>query len=102
MPSYWISKYALTRGVFVVEGEVTEHPAMLAVDEGRRSTYYHKPYWHTTELAALQHALEMVKARQVSLAKQQAKMTKLQRELELETFSRYARGAQKKKKGESQ
>lgn len=51
----WVTKYALTTGVYATIAELdTEHPRM-AVEDGRGLTlthYYHKPHWWLTEAEA--------------------------------------------------
>lgn len=63
----YITKYALTKGIFQCDGEVSkEYPQMFSVDENKlkgflNTQYFHKPYWHETREDAVVHANQMVK-----------------------------------------
>lgn len=70
----WITKYALTQGIFEKEAEscsVDEDGKMISVE---RYTYYHKPFWHETKEDALKHAEEMRIKKIQSLTKQIEKL----------------------------
>ena len=69
MIKVWITRYALTKGVYSVEGE--ESGNMLVVPGGARSftQYFHGNDWHKTELAAIEHAVLMSSKRSNSLKK---------------------------------
>lgn len=71
----WITKYALTHGIQVVDAEVCGDGKMVAYGNkayGRQ--YAHGKDWHTTPEAALARAEEMRKAKIASLEKSIAKI----------------------------
>lgn len=76
----WITKYALTQGIYAKEGEIAENcPTMfVGKEKGRSDDYYHRPYWHLTEDEAIAHAKEMQKKKIASLKKSIAKIEKLE------------------------
>lgn len=77
----WITKYALTQGIYECEAEVCENinPDMIEVRSNRHSAYYHNEgvEWHKTKEAALEKAEEMRKKKIESLKKQIVKLEKL-------------------------
>lgn len=77
----WITKFALTQGVFTVEGERSgTTPSMLVVkQENTYSEYYHGEGrdWHLTEESAGVRATQMVKDKIKSLKKQITKIEKM-------------------------
>lgn len=73
----WISKYALTKGIFEVDAEIYEE-RMATWKVNGRSNHAHGCDWHRTREAAVARALEMVSAKRKSLAKSLAKLEKLQ------------------------
>ena len=67
----WVTKYALTRGVFTEEAEVKDNMAVVA-HRGRMADYYHGTDWHpAAELAEL-FVREMMRRKRASLEKQLA------------------------------
>ena len=73
----WISKYALTKGVFQIDARETQQSSMIAdVTNGRSGIYYHREGrdWHRTEEMALAKAEAMRRARIASLKKQVRKL----------------------------
>jgi predicted P-loop ATPase/GTPase len=82
----WISKYALTKGVFEADGRI--EGSMAIVKGSYLDQYFHgEGYeWHRTELEALSHAIKMAAKQANSLKKKLAKnereMNRLIRELE--------------------
>lgn len=79
----WITKYALTSGVFVADVERCEsiNPKMVSGFGRFRGQYYHKPDWHETEDEALARVREMIVSRigslKASIRKVEAVETKL-------------------------
>lgn len=75
----WITKYALTSGIYIVEGAwiSKESPKMLVwpCNGGRKTA--HANDWHLTPEAALAHAEEMRCARLKSLKESIANLEKL-------------------------
>ena len=70
----WVTKYALTSGVKVVEGHVyPDYPSMF-VNSTNTNESYHGNDWHTSEEAALARAEEMRMKKIASLKKQMAKL----------------------------
>jgi len=68
----WITKYALSKGIFTVEAGAPEgnmlrnpHPGIYLYSESE---------WHRSEKAAVERANEMLQARIASLEKQLRKM----------------------------
>lgn len=75
----WITKYALTAGVLVRNGEPSFDSEMMGyIDEGRCKNYVHKPHWHTSQEEALSHAEDMRAKKLQSLENQIAKIRNLQ------------------------
>lgn len=76
--TYYITKYAVTQGIFTVKGEVSnEFPSMLTVPKsahGSFTQYYHKPDWHDTAEDAVRQAEAM---RIKAVASTEKKISKL-------------------------
>lgn len=68
----WITKYALTRGVFTceVEGPDRNHPGMVTDRDRRPSVCYSGMDWHPTRQEAASRVIEMRIAKMRSLVKQ--------------------------------
>jgi len=65
----WITKYALTMGIYKVQGEVDEkYPDMLIVS-GKVRDIYHNGHWHRTPEMAIAKAQKMRNAKIKSLRK---------------------------------
>jgi len=75
----WISKYALTSGIFSVEAEVcSTSPTMIHEQKAKMmSSFYHKPHWHNTKEEAIVQAEKMRKKKVASLEKQLNKIRKM-------------------------
>lgn len=73
----WITKYALTQGVYSLEAEIDSDYPDMAVHRTRFPSYFHKPYWHLTEEEAVAHAETMRVKKIVSLRKSIAKLENL-------------------------
>lgn len=73
----WITKYALTQGIFVKEAFDTSSDRMIGYQDGSCRSYIHKPDWHTSEAEVLAHAEEMRTKKLRSLEKQIAKLQQL-------------------------
>lgn len=71
----YITKYALTQGIFERTAEVCEdiNTRMISVI-GNLKEYYHKPYWHETLEDAKKHAESMRLKKIESLKKQIRKL----------------------------
>lgn len=66
----YITKYALTKGIEVVDGiTAKECPEMLTVTAGAYRSHYHGDDWHTTPEAAIKRAELMRKNKVNSLKK---------------------------------
>ncbi len=81
LPKVWITKYALTKGVFtavnVVQGVGTsDRMITVSVKSGRHmaTEYFHKPQWHTTEEDARAQVQKMVNAALKAIKKKVAKL----------------------------
>lgn len=82
----YVSKYALTRGIIVVSGEVvSETSETMFKANAQFPTYYHKPDWHLTMTAAANQALLMVQRKRVSIKKALLKLAELEIKLRGET-----------------
>jgi hypothetical protein len=76
----WITKYALTTGIYEIEGEICGDNAKMLADRSSQNCYrqyFHKPHWHETEDAAKIQAEDMRKKKIASLKKSIAKFEKL-------------------------
>jgi len=80
----WVTKYALTQGIFEYDAKTTHQPNMVFVpahtdDKGHAllTQYFHSKDWHTTREAAVARAEEMRAAKLKSLTAQLAKLSKL-------------------------
>lgn len=75
----WVTKYALTSGIFVrPDAEISEDGRMATVRSGPRlPEHYHGNDWHPTEQAALAHAERMRANKIESLKKQIGKLEAL-------------------------
>lgn len=76
----WISKYALTLGIYEVDGETsTQAPSVFVVRTGElgHKEYFHGKDWHTSHAAAVVQAEKMrqrrIKSLNESLTKLNAK-----------------------------
>ena len=68
----WITKYALTKGIFSLDVRMTSQPGMVCFQAKYCVTHYHRGEWHKTEEEACCKAKEM----------QQRKITSLQKQLD--------------------
>jgi hypothetical protein len=75
----WITKYALTQGIFRADAEVTlDLPNMATIyHPGGLSAHFHGKDWHTTEADALKRAEDMRKQKIESLYKKIYKLERL-------------------------
>lgn len=81
MVTAWVTKYALTQGIFKVEGTIDPRVSetMLTVP-GSANTfpqYFHGNEWHRTLELAIARAEEMRRAKIKSLEKQLTKVKKI-------------------------
>lgn len=80
----WITKYALTKGIWEAEVEKTDFPDMVVIltdDKGRKTetslwTVWREA-WHHTEREALESAIKMGEKKLMSLLKSATKFNKL-------------------------
>lgn len=74
----YITKYALTEGIWEVEAEVDKsYPEMVKYKTGVHFLSAIKPYWHEDIRDAIAHAQEMKRNKIMSLEKQLDKLYKL-------------------------
>lgn len=74
----WVTKYALTEGIEVVDAEVSGDGDMIAYGNiGYDSQYAYGNAWHRTPESAVARAEEMRKAKIASLKKSIKKMESL-------------------------
>jgi len=61
----WITKYALTKGIFEANGEIfsDEYPNIIDIGVSVSRLYYSKPHWHTSAEAANARADKMRQAK---------------------------------------
>lgn len=64
----WITKYALTKGIFSIKAEVCGDK--MIKEEGSWPSYYHKPYWYRTREEAVKHA-ETIRVKKIAAVKKQ-------------------------------
>jgi hypothetical protein len=69
----YITKYALTKGIFELDAVQTDNPGMIS-SLGQWTNYYHKPDWHTSKSSAINRAEDMREAKIKSLEKQLKKI----------------------------
>ena len=79
MPTFWITKYALTKGVYSFEAAEPVGILSLMQHPSYRHTYFHGEGrdWHRTESAAKECAAAMKAKKIASLKKQIAKLENL-------------------------
>lgn len=65
----WVSKFALTRGVYETEGYTSDtYPDRFTVEQpGFTTQYFRKGEWHLTELDAYAQVLKMITSRRKSI-----------------------------------
>ena len=74
----YTTKYALTKGIEVVDGSVSpDYPEMLTVTAGGYRTHYHGNDWHTSFRAAYLRAEVMRQKKMASLEKSIKKLREL-------------------------
>lgn len=78
--SAWITKYALSQGVFVERVEQCETDDMVRKVGAAFQTFYHRPDWHRTEAEAVARVRVMVAAKRKALAKQAARLDALEKD----------------------
>lgn len=71
----WVTKYALTKGVYREHVRTTTVPT-LVVSTTNQLFCIHKPFWHMTKAEAVAHA-EILRAKRIKAL--QLQLTKLQR-----------------------
>lgn len=89
LPKVWVTKYALTKGVYTVENVVhwlnTDGRGIVIhykTPGGYIATQYiYKPHWHTTEDEARAQVQKMVGAAVKSLMRKKAKLEALMAQL---------------------
>lgn len=78
----YVTKYAISSGIRETEAESTNHKGMVKELGCRWDTYYHAPEYATTLEAAKAKVIEMITAKRKSIAKQLAKLDKLEKSLD--------------------
>lgn len=73
----WISKYALTKGIYEVEVNTTDSEYMI-VDKNKPIRFYHKNEWHKTKEDAIKRAIELRDKKIKSLEKQIDKLKNME------------------------
>jgi hypothetical protein len=79
MKTAYITKYALTRGIFTIEYKQDSwmNEETMIADKNNPLCYYHRPDWHLLHGEALLRAEEMRQAKIKSLEKQLKKIKNL-------------------------
>ena len=78
MMKVWVTKFALTTGIFEAETARNPDSSMIVVrNKFHDDTYYHKPYWHETKEAAIEHAENLRTKKLRSLNMQIGKLAKI-------------------------
>lgn len=73
----WITKYALTQGVYPAEVDLsTVSDTMVRETKTAYPNLFHKPYWHTTREEAVKQAEDQ---RVRKIASVRAQLTRLQK-----------------------
>lgn len=72
----WISRYALSKGIYQVEAQQGSNPSMVTVGSGIGTQYFHGEGrdWHLTREGAVARAEAMKFAKLASLRKQLRKL----------------------------
>lgn len=72
MPIFWISKYALSRGIYSISEDVQENDGVLMHKQNYYTAFFHGEGrdWHRTEAGAKGKADAMRMAKIASLKKQ--------------------------------
>ena len=78
----YITKYALTSGIFEAEGSINPTNASTFIVDGAFAMYFHGKDWHMSVIGARLRAEEMRKAKVASLKKQLQKYQQLQLDIE--------------------
>lgn len=73
----WITKYALTQGIFEAEAVLSCEPGMIEIMRSSGNIYFHDKDWHTDLESAKSRAREMRQKKHTSLKKQLAALEKL-------------------------
>lgn len=76
----WITKYALTDGIYAVEAQATHSERMVVFTRGEsgNTQYAHGHDWHKTQESALARAEEIRAKRIKSLKKSLAELEKME------------------------
>lgn len=77
MTIVYVTKYALTTGVYIAEAHVTGDMAVQLAKGHMYAQYFHGKDWHLTEDEAIHRAEEMRIAKLRSLDKQMKKISAL-------------------------
>lgn len=74
----WITKYALTKGIYEIDAEICTNTSMIQ-DVNNKYTYYHGEgrQWHLSKEAAITKATQMRDKKVKSLHTQLNKLNKL-------------------------
>lgn len=74
----WITKHALTKGIYSTEAVHSElYPNMIEVPNGSYSQYFHGRDWHLNEAAAKERAEAMRRSAIALLDKKRAKLVSM-------------------------
>lgn len=68
----WVTKYALTTGIFEAEASICSNDDQMIIVYGEdgRHDYFHRPFWHETKNGAIEHA-NLLKDRKIKNLKKQ-------------------------------
>ncbi len=73
----WVTKWALTRGILDYDSaEVSASDGKVSINMGSYLLHFHKPFWHTTREAAVEHANQLCVRKIAALKKQIKKLSK--------------------------
>lgn len=75
----WITKYALSSGVVIAEGQTRADKSVIVV----RGHPFFKPDWHTTEEEANKRVLELIRRKRKAHVKALDKLLALEKSLRL-------------------
>ena len=78
MAKVWITKYALSKGIFEEEVEIVDSYLLIATcDKGHFLAHYHKGEWHQTREQAIKRAEEIRVAKLKATRKLIAKLERM-------------------------
>ena len=78
----YVSKYALTKGIFVVSGKISQNGVLTVQESGHMPTYFCEGEYHLTKEGAVTKARKMIAAKRKAIDKQLVKLDMLETTLD--------------------